>query len=372
MARQISLHLAQQIVDTLKTICSHDINLIDTQGRILASTDHRRVNGYHRGGHDAVRRGEIVTIEQDDPHSEVRWGINMPIRFHGSIVAVIGITGAPAEVSRYAALAQRLTLLLLHEQEIEARQFNTRTQTGYLVRALIEREDVSADFLREVLRRNNLSDRGELWRTMVIQLQMGQDNPLSAIEAAVQHLVEGQGGCLYTYRFPNEYVLLVKDREVERWRMPISDLADSFPWDIKIGVGSARRLTRQDLSFQAARLCIQSLAAGENLGYYESMGLELLLSSVSEGARNAYLQKCLKGLDQSDRELLKTYFATEMSLKETARQLFLHINTLQYRLKRIRERCGLDPRRFRDGAALYNALKLEALQGTQAAEVKES
>ncbi|MBQ9039208.1 MAG: helix-turn-helix domain-containing protein [Clostridia bacterium] len=30
-------------------------------------------------------------------------------------------------------------------------------------------------------------------------------------------------------------------------------------------------------------------------------------------------------------------------------------NTLQYRLKRIRDCCGLDPRRFRDTAMLYMA-----------------
>ena len=70
-----------------------------------------------------------------------------------------------------------------------------------------------------------------------------------------------------------------------------------------------------------------------------------------------------------------------MSLKETANRCFLHVpkglasrrpkglasrrNTLQYRLKRIRDCCSLDPRRFRDAAMLYMALRLEALKGTK-------
>ncbi|MBQ6327362.1 MAG: helix-turn-helix domain-containing protein [Clostridia bacterium] len=73
------------------------------------------------------------------------------------------------------------------------------------------------------------------------------------------------------------------------------------------------------------------------------------------------------------------YFACEISLKETVARCFLHVpkglasrrpkglasrrpkglasrrNTLQYRLKRIRDCCGLDPRRFRDVAMLYMA-----------------
>ena len=56
-----------------------------------------------------------------------------------------------------------------------------------------------------------------------------------------------------------------------------------------------------------------------------------------------------------------------MSLKETARRCFLHVNTLQYRLKRVRDRCGLDPRRFREASMLYTALRLEAMDRRSAA-----
>ena len=70
------------------------------------------------------------------------------------------------------------------------------------------------------------------------------------------------------------------------------------------------------------------------------LDLELLLAGVSRHTADMYLQKCLAPLDEADRELLLVYFATEMSLKRTAELLFLHKNTLQYRLNRIRERCG--------------------------------
>lgn len=362
MPAQIRTQLAQQIVDTLKTICSHDINFIDVDGRISASTDSTRVGGYHVGGHEAARSGEIVVIDRDDPLRDVRHGINMPIRFHGSTVAVIGITGIPAQVQKYADLAQRITLLLLREHEIDSRNYDIRTQTGYLVRALINRETVSPAFISEVLEKNGLSDRGEAWRTMVIQLQEAHEHPLSAIEAATQDAMRRLGNCLMAYRFPNEYVLLVQEKDSARWSRALQELAGEWPRDIKVGVGSSRRLSRQDLSFQAAKLAIQSQEAGENFASYESVRLEILLGSVSETAANAYLEKCLKGLDDGDRALLRVYFASELSLKDTAERCFLHVNTVQYRLKRIRERCGLDPRRFREASLLYTALRVEVMR----------
>jgi len=362
---QIHTQLAQQIVATLKTICSHDINFIDVQGRITASTDPARVGSYHEGGQVAAQTGTVVTIEADDPNRGLRHGLNMPIRFHGNTVAVIGITGVPQEVRKYADLAQRLTLLLLREHEIDARNYDTRTQTGYLVRALIDREAVAPDFMSEVLARNGLSDGGEPWRTAIIRLKDGHESPLSVIEAAVQDAVSGAGKCLYAYRFPNEYVLLIREREVSGWERALSSLAGSWPGDIQIGLGSARRLSRQDLSFQAAKLAIISLEAGENFASYENIRLEILLGSVPENAAEAFAQKCLGQISPSDRELLGVYFASEMSLKDTASRCFLHINTLQYRLKRIRDCCGLDPRRFRDAAMLYMSLRLEALKGTK-------
>lgn len=365
MPAQIRTQLAQQIVDTLKTICNHDINFIDVQGRISASTDPARVGSYHVGGHQAAQGGQIVVIDEDDPQRDLRHGINMPIRFHGSTVAVIGITGVPGEVQKYADLAQRLTLLLLREHEIDMRNYDTRTQTGYLVRALIDREAVSAAFISEVLERNGLSDRGESWRTMVIQLQQTHEHPLSAIEAATQEAVKRLGKCLYAYRFPNEYVLLVKERDCARWERALRELADEWPKDIRVGIGSSRRLSRQDLSFRAAKLAIQSQEAGENFASYESVRLEILLGSVSDAAASAFLQRCLSGLDDADRELLNLYFASDLSLKETAQRCFLHVNTVQYRLKRIRERCGLDPRRFREASVLYTALRVEAISARE-------
>jgi PucR C-terminal helix-turn-helix domain len=60
----------------------------------------------------------------------------------------------------------------------------------------------------------------------------------------------------------------------------------------------------------------------------------------------------LASLSQEQRETLETLFSLQLNVSETARKLFLHRNTLLYRLDKITEATGLDPRHFPDAVLL--------------------
>lgn len=57
-------------------------------------------------------------------------------------------------------------------------------------------------------------------------------------------------------------------------------------------------------------------------------------------------------------ETLEMYFRNDLNISETARALFVHRNTLLYRLDRIRELTGYSPRVFEEALLLYLALWL--------------
>jgi len=59
---------------------------------------------------------------------------------------------------------------------------------------------------------------------------------------------------------------------------------------------------------------------------------------------------------------LRTYLETG-SIPETARREVVHSNTVGYRLNRVREITGLDPRTPRDSALLVLGLGLPEEQG---------
>lgn len=144
----VHIQFAKQIVETLKSICDHNINYIGVNGRIYASTDEIRVGNYHDAGHEAAKTGKTITVEEDDISRGAKKGINMPIRFHGKTVAVIGITGPPDEVTKYAVLAQRITLMLLREHEMDIRDRNNQSQQQIAVRALTKKHGYRPGFFK--------------------------------------------------------------------------------------------------------------------------------------------------------------------------------------------------------------------------------
>ena len=50
MALSIKQDVAQQIVEAVKDVCSHDINFIDSKGIIFASTNSKRIGDFHEIG----------------------------------------------------------------------------------------------------------------------------------------------------------------------------------------------------------------------------------------------------------------------------------------------------------------------------------
>lgn len=55
---------------------------------------------------------------EDNNFSGTKQGINLPLYHNEHLLAVIGITGIPDKVRSYAYLAERITNLLIREQEL--------------------------------------------------------------------------------------------------------------------------------------------------------------------------------------------------------------------------------------------------------------
>ena len=114
------------------------------------------------------------------------------------------------------------------------------------------------------------------------------------------------------------------------------------------------------MSYQSAKIVINSLFANESLAIFDALDLEILFANLSEDIKNFFLKKTMFQLDEKELKLLKTYFSTNMSLKETCEQLYLHKNTVQYQLDKIAKLTGYNPRSFKEATVLYVGLKLMA------------
>lgn len=105
---------AMSIVTEMKRTIGHDVNIIENNGVILASTNKARIGTVHEGARRLIEnRLDSLTVWEDDPAHGVQRGINLPVVLDGRVEGIIGVTGDPADISVFGAVIQRLMEIML-------------------------------------------------------------------------------------------------------------------------------------------------------------------------------------------------------------------------------------------------------------------
>lgn len=366
MPQVIQKNVAQQMVEAVKDVCKHDINFIDINGIIFASTDTKRIGDYHEVGHKVAQSGEGIEVETDNSFLGTNKGVNIPFVYKSEICAVIGITGNPSEVRQYAYLSQKLMTLILREHELDLYERTQKTQLNHVIRTLIRNGYANQPYVTEFLNRHQIDIQTD-YRAVTVKVDAYASSGHAvfneaSIEKNIYHAFEQTGSFLYTFNYPNEYILLIESGQFKKWRYLFDVLAEkNFP-TVKIGVGNVVPLPKLHHSYKAAKVALRSLFGEDRIAVFEELDLELLLGNITDDVRDYFLEKTIKALSDEEQELLKIYFSTDMSLKKTCEQMFIHKNTLQYQLDKIGRQTGFNPRKFQEASILYLALKMNSMK----------
>ncbi len=103
----ITTALANEIVARAMAIIHHNVNVIDHHGQIIASGERHRIGEQHEVAREVIRTGKRICINNAAEAARfhnVHPGINHPIIYDDRVVMVVGISGDPAAISRYAEL----------------------------------------------------------------------------------------------------------------------------------------------------------------------------------------------------------------------------------------------------------------------------
>ena len=109
-------------------------------------------------------------------------------------------------------------------------------------------------------------------------------------------------------------------------------------------------------SYEEARIALEvgrSFYAKRMVLAYKKLGIGRLIHQLPVSLCKEFMQEVLegKGLEQFDDETMTTayeFFRNNLNISETARQLYVHRNTLMNRLEKIQKKTGLDIRNFSD------------------------
>ena len=120
----------------------------------------------------------------------------MPLYYHGSFLAVIGITGELDQIRQYVHLADRITHLLIREKELNRLSRSLEDKKHFVIDALIRNEIADPDYLDTCLSDLQVNP-GTKKRLLIIQSSPDGHNNSSSLEQKIIGLFGTLGITLY-------------------------------------------------------------------------------------------------------------------------------------------------------------------------------
>ena len=171
-------------------------------------------------------------------------------------------------------------------------------------------------------------------------------------------------------------VVLVKEtghdigpRDIENLASSIADtLSGEFYVHAVIGIGTTvsniKDLARSFKEAQTALEVGKVFDTEKTIVSYDNLGIARLIYQLPTTLCETFLHEVFKrgSIDNLDQETLFTiqrFFENNLNVSETSRKLFVHRNTLVYRLEKIKKITGLDLRQFDHAIVFKIALMVD-------------
>lgn len=374
----LSPKLAAKIFTEVQQVIKEDLILVDTNGVIIFSTQPNRIGSFHEGAAIVVKTKQKLYIDQEKARilKGVKAGINMPIKFQKEVIGVIGITGEPAQVEPFAEIVRRLTELIIQEAYYtERNEWETRGIESYLYE-WINASSVEKEFLERGLMLGIPVYDQHICLLFHTELEMFHHYDVHLFQKEMIDL-------FYTIfdkehhfiaRFGQERFFVLKKMETplnKRYlKQQLHELKHYFEnkYHRSFAIGIGKTVCQQVIqkSFQEANKALKVAQLLKTIVFYEDLILEIILEEVPKEVQEDFLKRTVHMLknDQILIETLQFYMANNLSIKDTAEEMNIHINTLHYRLNKIEQLTGIHPKTTEGIVIFYIALKyLNSLGG---------
>ncbi|WP_010238209.1 sugar diacid recognition domain-containing protein [Clostridium arbusti] len=373
----LSRELAESIIDRTMKVVKNNINIMDENGIIIASGDKSRIGTVHEGAIIAIERKSQFNIDEKQSKNlnGVCEGTNLIIRFQNKIVGVIGITGKPRAVLGYGKLI-KLTAEMMIEQEYVMKnlEFNNRIKEE-LMMALIYNKQSNSSMLENYIKKFKIPyDYPMSIFIFEVQLKdISSENDLNLLKSIIillegilkESLVASIDSktivVLYkhTYRYNKFVDYKRKIQEI------YNKIYNKIGVKIKISVGKTyNKLFETYRSFNIAKETLlfgKKMHPNDDIYFFDTLKYEMLLLQNNTNWKINELKDTYDAIASSDkdgelRETLKIFIKENGELNNVSNKLFIHRNTLNYRLNKIYKLTNMNPKKYTDLFWLYCAI----------------
>ncbi|WP_059106137.1 CdaR family transcriptional regulator [Shouchella shacheensis] len=354
----ITKELAQEIVSRTMAIIDCNVNVMNPEGIIMASGQPERLFELHAGAKEVLEKEREVEISVSEA-SDVKGtkpGINLPIHFQGEIVGVIGITADPEVIRGFGKLVQMAAELSLNQAYLtEQLQWDRRLK-----------EELGWQLFSGSFSDTTAFDRRARAAGFAIPLPSRpwyvhiDEHSTLATEQQIHTLLQNEDQ-LFRLESGN-YVLLEAYPEKERLLRTLGQVEEDQPFSFASGPVE-HQLSDIHRGYARARSTWKSgslLSPKERVYRFEDYLLDTMIVEWSEGEDSEFFYKLYEKLEpfKDLRETLRLFYAHNGETQRIADALFVHRNTVQYRLQKIEALTGKQPRRIRDLLELYVAERI--------------
>ncbi len=351
----MSNSIFQTIIHQMKDVVGRTIGVIDENGIVIACSEIAKI------GKSKQRIKEELVYSQ----SHVVYD-GYTYRFIGADTKTDCIIFVEGDDTHAEKMSEILSISLGNIKGL----YDEKYDKGSFIKNIILDNILPSDIY---IKSNELHLSGEQHRVVIV-LKF-QNQPALAPYEIISRLTENDSR-QYVINISEQDVVIVREierdteiSEVEKYAANILEkCADEYGAKVLIGISTAvEGLKDLAKAYKEARISIEVgkvFDIEKPIMSYESLGIGRLIYQLPITLCEIFLGEVFKkgSIETLDRETLMTvqaFFENNLNVSETSRKLFVHRNTLVYRLEKIRKITGLDLREFEHAVTFKVALMVK-------------
>lgn len=347
----ISNQVLQSTIEGLRTISKCDFYVADVEGHLLAATDRNQEIG----------KAEISHFAESPADSQVIQGYHFfKVYDETSLEYVLVVCGDGDSVVMAGKMAafQIQNLLIAYKERFDKDNF---------IKNLLLDNLLLVDIYNRAKRLHIEVNK----RRVVFILESGHGKDFGIIES-VKRLFQNRHGDFITAVDEKSIIIVKEVADGEDYedmnKVAQSILAATGKNENKehhIAYGTiVKELKEVSRSYKEARMALdvgKIFFLEKDIIAYSSLGIGRLIYQLPIPLCKMFIKEIFddKSPDDFDEETIVTinkFFENSLNVSETSRQLYIHRNTLVYRLDKIQKSTGLDLRVFEDAITFKIAL----------------
>lgn len=350
--------IAANIVLETSLRLNRNINIMNEHGVIIASGDASRIGHIHEGALKVLKTGEIlsISVENAEVLKGSQPGINLPIVFQERIVGVIGITGSPAEIQDFGGLVKMTTELMIKQNFIITQmEWKQRTKEMIIEELLKTEPSYNHIKLGLTLLKKQLDPP---YVSCIIQI-IEQPIPNNTLIKNLEFILGEQPAIISSINIKRIFIALSEcdPFEIENVFNRIAKELKRLKVTFRLSFSTLfNTLNKFSESYFDCELALNITDHKVEIIPYSKLEAKALIYKTEHVEAEKFAKRIINKTLEKYSETLETFFDHNLNIQRTADALFIHRNTLIYRLNKIQEETGYDPKLFRDALTLQIAI----------------